>query len=63
MIKKTCKGCYAAETGSHPRVGQPYGCLLAYQTDGQGHPAEECPKPKSWKQLKQIEKERRTNHE
>ena len=58
MIKKTCKGCYAAETGGHPKSGTPHDCRLGYQTDGQGHPKEECPKPKSWKQLNEIEKER-----
>lgn len=31
--------------------GDPHGCNLGYQTDGQGHPQEECPKPTSWKQL------------
>lgn len=51
-MNKTCKGCYAADTGGHPRCGEPCGCNLGYKTDGQGHPKEECPKPKSWKQLK-----------
>lgn len=58
MIKKTCKGCYAAGTGSHPKIGKSHGCILRFQTDGQGHPKEECPKPKTWKQLKRIEKEK-----
>lgn len=50
-MNKTCKGCYAAETGGHPMHGEPYGCNLNYKTDGEGHPLEECPKPKSWRQL------------
>ncbi|MBR1694813.1 MAG: hypothetical protein IJ709_05370 [Selenomonas sp.] len=58
MIKKTCKGCYAVETDGHPKFGEPHGCILGFQTDGQGHPKEECPKPKTWKQLKRIEKEK-----
>jgi hypothetical protein len=47
-MKKTCIGCYAAKTGSHPLTGEPHGCELGYQTDGNGHPQEECPKPLSW---------------
>lgn len=58
MIKKQCKGCYAAETGAHPMVGSPRGCRLGYKTDGKGHPQEECPKPKSWKQLQKEEKKK-----
>lgn len=50
-MNKTCKGCYAAETGGHPMSGEAHGCTLNYKTDGKGHPLEECPKPKSWKQL------------
>lgn len=38
---KTCKNCYAAETGAHPMSGQAHGCTLGYKTDGQGH-ALEC---------------------
>jgi hypothetical protein len=41
--------------------GDPHDCTLGCKTDGHGHPKEECPKPKSWKQLeraKRIEKER-----
>lgn len=53
-MNKTCKGCYAAMTGGYPLCGEPYGCELGYKTDGKGHPQEECPKPKSWKQLKKI---------
>lgn len=53
-MKKTCKGCYAADTGCHPMGGDPHGCILEYKTDGKGGPLEECPKPKSWKQLKRI---------
>ena len=55
-MNKTCKGCYAAETGGHPMSGDAYGCTLGYKTDGSGHPQEECPKPKSWKQLNRSEK-------
>ncbi len=46
-MKKTCKGCYAVETGGHPMSGDPHGCNLGYKTDVQGHPQEECPKPTS----------------
>lgn len=53
-MNKTCKGCYAAQTGAHPRVGEPHGCSLGYKTEN-GKPLEECPKPKSWKQLKKEE--------
>lgn len=49
-MKKQCKGCYAADTGSHPMYGDAHGCNLGYATDGNGHPQEECPKPKSWRQ-------------
>jgi len=52
-MKKTCKGCYAAETGGHPLSGEPYGCQLGYPTDGNGHPVGDCPKPNSWKKLRQ----------
>lgn len=55
-MKKTCKNCYAAETGSHPLSGSPHGCQLGYKTDGSGKPLEDCPKPKSWRQLKSSEK-------
>lgn len=51
-MNRTCKGCYAAETGGHPMQGNPRGCSLNYKTDGEGHPREECPKPKSWNELK-----------
>ena len=51
-MNKTCKGCYAAETGAHPLQGEPKGCILNYKTDGEGKPLEACPKPKSWSQLK-----------
>lgn len=54
MGRKMCKGCYAADTGSHPLRGIPRDCLLGYKTDGQGKALEECPKPKSWKELKRI---------
>lgn len=47
-MNRTCKGCYAAITGAHPMQGKPHGCDLGYKTDGEGHPREECPKPKSW---------------
>lgn len=50
-MKKTCKGCFAAETGGHPMSGKAQGCVLGYKADGNGHPQEACPKPKSWKQL------------
>ena len=56
-MNKTCSKCYAAITGSHPMEGEPHGCELGYKTDDNGHPLEECPKPKSWKQLKKILKE------
>jgi len=55
-MKNTCKGCYAADTGGHPRCGEAHGCNLGYNTDSKGHPQEECPKPKSWKQLKITKK-------
>jgi hypothetical protein len=55
-MKKSCKGCYAAITGQHPLSGEPYGCELGYQTDGFGHPKDECPKPKSWNAVKSAEK-------
>lgn len=54
-MNKTCKGCYAAITGGHPLCGIPSGCYLGYKTDKAGHPQEECPKPKSWRQLKKLE--------
>ena len=53
---KTCKGCYAADTGRHPMQGTPKGCTLDYKTNGQGKPLEECSKPKSWAQLKKVQK-------
>ncbi len=56
MIKKNCKGCYAADTGQHPLCGEPKGCCLGYKNDGAGHPEEECPKPKSWKALESVKK-------
>ena len=54
-MNKTCKGCYAADKEGHP-LGEaiPYGCILGYETDGKGHPKEDCPKPKSWKQLERV---------
>lgn len=55
-MKKTCNGCYAAVTGEHPRSGKPYGCKLGYNTDGNGKPLEECPKPQSWKSLERLTK-------
>ena len=55
-MKRTCKSCYAAETGSHPMQGEPHGCSLGYQTDGAGSPLEDCPKPKSWKLLEKASK-------
>lgn len=58
-MKKICKGCYAADTGYHPMQGDPHGCVLGYKTDGHGKPLEECPKPKSWTQLKQADRDRR----
>lgn len=56
-MKKTCKGCYAAITGVHPLQGEPHGCTLGYKTNGCGGPTEECPKPKSWKELSRCQKE------
>ena len=53
---KTCKGCYAADTGRHPMQGTPNGCTLGYKTNEQGKPLEECPKPKSWSQLNKLQK-------
>ena len=58
-MKKTCSGCYAAITGRHPMNGEPNGCELEYKTDGHGKPLEECPKPKSWKQLEKLRREKR----
>lgn len=57
VMNKTCKGCYAAETGVHPLSGQAYGCKLGYRTNGKGKPLANCPKPKSWRQLSQCSKE------
>ncbi len=37
-------------------AGKPYGCVLGYQTDGEGKPKEECPKPDSWKKLGRLVK-------
>ena len=56
-MKKTCKGCYAADTGIHPTQGVPKGCILGYKTDGEGKPLVECPKPMSWKQLGRLQKQ------
>lgn len=56
-MKKTCKGCYAAQTGGHPLSGEPHGCDLGYQTDGNGKPLADCPKPTSWKQFKKCNKD------
>ena len=58
-MNKTCKGCYAADKEGHP-LGEaiPYGCILGYETDGKGHPKEDCPKPKSWKQLRSVPERR-----
>lgn len=53
-MKKTCKGCYAAETGQHPLGGNPHGCKLGYKTNGDGRPLEECPKPTSWRKLEKA---------
>lgn len=50
-MNKTCKGCFAADTGSHPMSGDAKGCVLGYKTDGAGKPLVECPKPRTWKQL------------
>lgn len=50
-MKKTCKGCCAVEI---PLTGEPQGCELGYKTDGNGHPQEECPKPKSWIKRYQV---------
>lgn len=55
-MNRTCKGCFAAETDCHPRCGKAHGCSLGYKNDGEGHPLEECPKPKSWRQLKKLDK-------
>lgn len=46
QIKKTCKGCYAVDTGQHPLCGDAKGCSLGYKTNGEGVPLEPCPKPK-----------------
>lgn len=54
QTRKTCKKCYAAQTGSHPLQGNPYGCELGYKTDGNGKALEDCPKPKSWRQLEKM---------
>lgn len=62
-MSKMCKGCYAAETGAHPLHGVPKGCKLGYKTDGQGKALEQCPKPKSWKQLQKCEKMGVEKHE
>lgn len=62
-MKKTCKGCYAAVTGTHLMYGEPYRCELEYKTDGHGKPLEECPKPKSWKQFAGMSRKRREGRE
>ena len=54
-MKKQCKGCYAAITDTHPLCGKAHGCKLNYETDGNGHPQEECPKPTSWAKLKKLQ--------
>lgn len=51
---RTCHNCYAAETGKHPMNGNVHGCSLEYKNDGNGKPLEDCPKPKSWKQLNKL---------
>lgn len=53
-MNKTCKGCFAAEKDGHPiSAGEVKGCCLGYKVQD-GKPAEECPKPKSWKQLDEL---------
>lgn len=47
-MKKTCNGC-KADSREHI-------CMLGYKCEN-GIPREDCPKPKSWKQFKRIEKE------
>lgn len=53
-MRKTCKNCYAAQTGIHPLQGIPCGCQLGYKTDGNGKPLEHCPKPSSWRQFQKL---------
>ncbi len=58
-MKKTCRNCFAAETGAHPLEDRPItGCRLGYKNED-GKPLEDCPKPQSWKQLNRITKEER----
>ena len=45
-MNRTCNGCYAAITA---------GCQLRFKNKD-GKPQEECPKPKSWRQLENIRK-------
>lgn len=52
-MKQSCKNCYAAETGGHPLCGESKGCTLGYKTYN-GKPMEECPKPKTWKELERV---------
>lgn len=57
-IKIKCNGCYAAiTTKGHPRCGECVGCELGHKTNGKGIPMEECPKPKSWKELRRLKNE------
>lgn len=53
-MKKTCNGCKAKTKSDR--------CLLDYACKN-GVPQIDCPKPKSWKQFKRIEKERELDNE
>lgn len=52
--KKSCAGCYAAIRKGHPLSDAPQtGCTLGCKCN-KGIPEEECPKPKSWKELQKL---------
>lgn len=56
-MKKTCKNCKADRFYGHlPGLHEP--CMLGFDTDGKGHPTEECPKPLSWKEFDRAAYER-----
>ena len=53
-MKKTCKGCYAADKGLYnDNRNSIIGCTLGYRTIN-GMPNEECPKPKSKRQFLKL---------
>lgn len=56
-MKRTCNGCYAAlRDGPTKDESSPMRmCLLRYKNKD-GHPLEECPKPRSYIKLCKTEK-------